>query len=113
MAVAPVWQPVLPGLWTATGSCSSYLIASRSGSVLIDCGVHITPNSALPAGAVQAVLLNHFHRDQCDAAAAWAREGVPVWVPAAEQRLFMEIDLVRGARDGYNDYTSLAEEFGQ
>ena len=89
--------------WT-TESCSVYLVEQRGRWLAIDCGNHLAPTFAGPL--VDRLLLTHFHRDQCGAAAAWQRAGIEVVLPFAEKRLFEEGDLIRASYDTYDNYTS-------
>jgi len=113
-------------LWWIRDSCSVYALRSRGRALLIDCGTALTPNAAARRsdgggggepeadglGTVEQVLLTHFHRDQCAAAAAWREAGAHVVVPFAERRYVEEADLQRAAYDVYDNYASFYPCFG-
>ena len=58
------------------------------------------------------MLLTHFHRDTCSAAAHWKRGGAQIVFPFAEKRFFEETDLLKASYDIYDNYTSYYPCFG-
>ena len=60
---------------------------------------------------VDRLLLTHFHRDQCGAAAEWMREGTAVSIPFSEKRFFEEGDILRASYDTYDNYTAYYPTF--
>ena len=52
------------------------------------------------------MLLTHFHRDTCSAAAHWKQGGAEIVLPFAEKRFFEETDLLKASYDIYDNYTS-------
>ncbi|MFC1526615.1 MBL fold metallo-hydrolase [Candidatus Latescibacterota bacterium] len=95
-------------------TCSIYAVRSGGRVLLIDCGTHFAPRDEAAAhlGAVEQILLTHYHRDQCGSAVAWQREGTRLVLPHVERRLAEEADLARAAYDIYNNYTSYYPGFG-
>jgi glyoxylase-like metal-dependent hydrolase (beta-lactamase superfamily II) len=90
-----------------TGSCSTYTITRQGASLAIDCGTW-TP-AALGETTdtrCERLLLTHFHRDQCTAAAQWMHAGVDVVIPFTEKRFFEEADILRASYDTYDNYTA-------
>ena len=88
-------------------TCSAYVIQSGDGGLLIDCG-SLGPKTLDATGIqrIELLLLTHYHRDQCEAAAAWQQQGTEVGLPFTERRCFEEADLLRASYDIYDNYTS-------
>ena len=116
-------------LFFRADTCNVYGIVADGRVLLIDCGTHVLPPSSskaevagiLPSTAaspgeqpvkdiavqqVEQIMLTHFHRDSCSAAAQWKRSGARIIVPFAERRFFEETDLLKAAYDIYDNYTS-------
>lgn len=98
----------------AEGTCGTYVVTAGERPFAVDCGQWAPDTLAAEAGVSgwERLLLTHFHRDQCDAAASWADAGVPVSIPFSEKRFFEESDLQRAAYDIYDNYTAYYPTFG-
>ena len=95
-------------------TCSVYAISRDNATLLIDCGTHVSPQMLQNAGIapVDCVLLTHFHRDQCAAAAGWKEQGAEIVLPFAKRRFFEESDLLKASYDTYHNYDSYYPAFG-
>jgi glyoxylase-like metal-dependent hydrolase (beta-lactamase superfamily II) len=96
------------------GSCSTYVISRETSALVIDCGAHQpsdTDSLGIDVADVDRLLLTHFHRDQCSAAASWAAAGVDVAVPFCEKRYFEEADILRASYDTFDNYTAFFPGF--
>lgn len=95
-------------LYWIEDTCSTYVIASDDGAIVIDCGA-LSPQQVTQetgVGGLKQLYLTHFHRDQCSAAAQWSKEGIEVGLPFAEKRFFSEADLMRASYDTFDNYTA-------
>ncbi len=89
------------------GSCSTYTVTQDGAALTIDCGALAPAAIDEATGAQQErLLLTHFHRDQCNAAAQWVDAGVDVVIPFSEKRFFEEADILRASYDTYDNYTA-------
>ena len=90
-------------LFRVEDTCSVYGVRAGGRTLLIDCGTDLRSRDV---GAVDRVLLTHFHRDQCSGLAHWQGQGADVFIPAAERRYLEEADLQRAAYYVYDNYTA-------
>ena len=81
---------------------SSIYMVRTDKCCLIDCGTDSTRND----WPVDRILLTHYHRDQCAAAADWQKRGAQVTVPFCERRYFEEADLLRASYDIFDNYAA-------
>jgi len=97
-----------PNLHWIEDTCSVYIVNDGPNALLIDCGTHLTPQTLQAAGTppIESLLLTHFHRDQCSAAARFSANGTQLFLPFAERRFLEEADLQKAAYDTYNNYTA-------
>lgn len=97
-----------PHLCWLQDTCTVYGVQQEGVWLLIDCGTHLTPAALQTQGIhpVEQILLTHFHRDQCAAAAQWQQLGISLTLPFAERRFFEETDLLKAAYDIYDNYTA-------
>ena len=93
-------------------TCSVYGVTVNDKTLLIDCGTSPTKLGANGVQQVDQVLLTHFHRDTCSAAAHWNKSGAQIVLPFAEKRFFEETDLLKACYDIYDNYTSYYPCFG-
>ena len=95
-------------LFRVEDSCSVYGVRAGDRALLIDCGTGFLPSELEGTGLrrVDRLLLTHFHRDQCSAAASWQAHGTEVVLPFAEKRFFEEGDLLKAGYDTTNNYTA-------
>ncbi len=95
-------------LYWIDDTCSAYLVINGETGLLIDCGTDFLPEALgeSPAGAVEQLLLTHFHRDQCAAASDWQQHGAKAGIPFCERRYLEESDLLRASYDIFDNYTS-------
>ncbi len=106
-------ETISPHLHRLEDTCSAYLINDGNNALMIDCGTHLTLESLQPFNVktVESILLTHFHRDQCGAAAGFSANGTRLFLPFAERRYLEEADLQKAAYDTYNNYTSYFPAF--
>ena len=106
-------QRITSSLARISDTCSVYVISRNEATLLIDCGTHLSPRSLRNADIppVECVLLTHFHRDQCAAAAAWKEHGAEIVVPFTERRFFEESDLLKASYDTWHNYDSYYPTF--
>ena len=93
-------------------TCSVYGVTANDKTLLIDCGTSPTKLETNGVQQVDQVLLTHFHRDTCSAAAHWNKGGAQIVLPFAEKRFFEETDLLKASYDIYDNYTSYYPCFG-
>ena len=98
---------IVGDLFSISDTCTVYAVRGRNGYVLIDSGTDLTPDVV----RAEAILLTHFHRDQCSAVPTFRRAGARVFVPYAERRFFEESDLLRASYDIFDNYTSYRQGF--
>ena len=90
-------------LFRVKDTCSVYGVRAGGKTLLIDCGTDLRSPAV---GAVDRVLLTHFHRDQCSGISHWQGQGADVFIPEAERRYLEEADLQRAAYYLYDNYTA-------
>lgn len=97
-----------PNLFWLQESCTVYALQRGNATLLIDCGTDLTAADLETEGLapVDALLLTHFHRDQCAAAHRWQQRGAQITLPFAERRFFEESDLLKAAYELYDNYTA-------
>ncbi|MCH2203690.1 MAG: MBL fold metallo-hydrolase [Fuerstiella sp.] len=107
-------QKITDSLAWIKDTCSVYVITQGDAALLIDCGTHVSPGLLQDAGIppVERVLLTHFHRDQCAAAAAWQDQGAEIVVPFTERRFYEESDLLKASYDTWHNYDCYYPNFG-
>ncbi|GDY18921.1 hypothetical protein LBMAG56_02660 [Verrucomicrobiota bacterium] len=78
-AAADGWRELAPGVLRAAGMPAGYALTDGAAAVLIG-APRSSDRAALRARGltVELALLTHHHRDSCEQAADWVREGVPV-----------------------------------
>ena len=106
-------QPLSATLSCFEDSCRVYVVRSGRSAVLIDFGSGAVLD-ALPALGVErvlAVLMTHHHRDQGQGLARAVEQGVPIFVPHAEQDLFHSVDAHWQAREVLNSYNNRQDRF--
>lgn len=105
--VGPGWKEVRPGVWRSPGEPVSYALVADGKALVIDAAV---PPDAVPAKAIERVLLTHHHRDTTRHLAAYRKLGVPVhaakeaaaWLtPDGVQKYWKESLPLRGSRTAY------------
>ena len=96
-------------LFRVEDTCSVYGVRAGGKTLLIDCGTDLRTHDV---GAVDRILLTHFHRDQCSGIRHWQEQGADVFIPAAERRYLEEADLQRAAYYTYDNYTAYYPGFG-
>ena len=70
-------------------TCSIYGVTVNDKTLLIDCGTVPAKLETNGVQGVDQVLLTHFHRDTCSAAAHWKQGGAEIVLPFAEKRFFL------------------------
>jgi glyoxylase-like metal-dependent hydrolase (beta-lactamase superfamily II) len=95
-----------PRVFWVQDTCTVYGVRGATGLALIDCGTDLTAGDLATEGAVEELLLTHFHRDQCATARRWQREGARVTMPFAERGCFEEADLLGAAYDPVHNYAA-------
>ena len=99
-------------LYLIEDTCSAYALTAGDHTLLIDCGTHLRPQTLQDAGLPNAegILLTHFHRDQCAAAAHFP--DAKITIPFAERRFLEQADLQRAAYDIWDNYEEFYPCFG-
>lgn len=94
-------------------TCNVYVIRNGREAVLIDFGAGTVLDELRGIGVehVAAVLMTHHHRDQGQGLARAAAQGIPIWVPHAEQDLFQSVDAHWQARAVMNNYNVRQDRF--
>ncbi len=105
-------ETITDHLYLIQETCSVYAVNAGGRTVLIDCGTHLRPQSLEEAGLPSAedILLTHFHRDQCAAAAHFPNARITI--PFAERRFLEQADLQRAAYDIWDNYEAYYPCFG-
>ena len=94
-------------LFSIEDTCSVYVLRGKDGYLLIDCGCY-GETAEIP---VEAVLITHFHRDQCSSAPLLQNKGARIYIPFAERKYFEDADVLRAGYDIFDNYTSYRQGF--
>jgi len=94
-------------------TCNVYVIRQGKQAVLIDFGSGevLEQLSNIGVDQVAAILMTHYHRDQGQGLARANVQGIPIWVPQAEQNLFRQANEHWQAREIDNNYNVRQDRF--
>jgi glyoxylase-like metal-dependent hydrolase (beta-lactamase superfamily II) len=100
------WQQLSQHLWCFEDTCNVYAVVDNDEAVLIDfgSGAVLDQLGEIGVGRVRAILHTHHHRDQCQGDLRAAAEGIPIYVPEHERRLFDQAELFWATRQIYDVY---------
>ena len=100
-------------LYFFADTCNVYVVRSGSEAVLIDfgCGDVLDKLPEIGVERVAAILITHHHRDQVQGLPRAVAQGIPIWVPSAEQDLFANIEEHWQARPVANSYDNRQDRF--
>ncbi len=100
------WQRLSDHLYFFEDTCNVYALLHEGEAVLIDfgSGAALDPLGEIGAGRVAAILHTHHHRDQCQGDHRAVAEGIPIWVPEHERRLFEHAELFWASKQLYDMY---------
>jgi glyoxylase-like metal-dependent hydrolase (beta-lactamase superfamily II) len=106
MAPQFAWQRISEHLYCFADICNVYAVTDGNEAVLIDfgSGAVLDHLGELGVGRVTAILHTHHHRDQCQGDLRAAGDGIPIWVPEHERRLFEHAELFWASKQLYDMY---------
>ena len=106
MAAQFRWQRLSEHLYRFEDTCNVYALIQDGEAVLIDfgSGAVLDHLSEIGASRVRAILHTHHHRDQCQGDLRAAAEGIPIWVPEHERRLFEQAELFWSTKQLFDMY---------
>ena len=106
MNVSPHWQRLSDHLYRFADICNVYAVVERGEAVLIDfgSGAALDHLGEIGVGRVAAILHTHHHRDQCQGDERAAADGIPIWAPEHERRLFERAELFWASKQLYDMY---------
>src|SRR5690349_19641490 len=95
MSAQMSWQRLSDHLYLFEDTCNVYAVVDGGEAVLIDFGSGAVLDHLGDIGVsqVRAILHTHHHRDQCQGDSCAAAEGIPIYVPEHERRLFEHAEL--------------------
>jgi glyoxylase-like metal-dependent hydrolase (beta-lactamase superfamily II) len=100
------WQRISDHLYRFDDICSVYAVTADDEAVLIDFGTGAVLDALGEIGVrqVRAILHTHHHRDQAQGDPRAAAEGIPIYVPEHERRLFDRAALFWAGKQLYDVY---------
>jgi glyoxylase-like metal-dependent hydrolase (beta-lactamase superfamily II) len=100
------WQRLSDHLYRFEDTCNVYALISEGGAVLIDFGTGAVLDhlGEIRAGRAAAILHTHHHRDQCQGDHRASAEGIPIYVPEHERRLFEHAELFWASKQLFDMY---------
>ena len=106
MSTQSHWQRISDHLYCFNDICNVYALISDGEAVLIDFGTGAVLDHLGEIGARQAraILHTHYHRDQAQGDLRAAAEGIPIYVPEHERRLFDRAELFWASKQLYDMY---------
>jgi glyoxylase-like metal-dependent hydrolase (beta-lactamase superfamily II) len=106
MSQGSPWQRVSEHLWCLEDTCNVYAVVDGNEAVLIDFGggAALDRLGEIGVARVRAILHTHHHRDQCQGDRRAASEGIPIYVPEHERRLFEQAELFWAGKQIYDVY---------
>ena len=95
MSESQRWQRLSEHLYRFEDICNVYALIHEGQALLVDLGSGTVLDhlGEIGVGRVQAILHTHHHRDQCQGDYRAGAEGIPIWVPEHERRLFEHAEL--------------------
>jgi len=100
------WLRISEHLYRFGDTCAVYAVIANGEAVLIDMGSGAVLDhlGEVGVGHVRAILHTHHHRDQCQGDHRAAAEGIPIWVPEHERRLFEHAELFWASKQLFDMY---------
>ena len=100
------WQRLSDHLFLFADTCNVYAVTDGVEAVLIDFGSGTVLDHLGEIGVrqVRAILHTHHHRDQCQGDLRAAAEGIPIYVPDHERRLFEHAELFWASKQLFDMY---------
>jgi glyoxylase-like metal-dependent hydrolase (beta-lactamase superfamily II) len=101
----PSFLEVVPGVYQWTDTCNVYVIRDGDAALLIDFGDGSVVDhlSEIGVKTVEWVLFTHHHREQCQGATDWKRQGTKLAASATERPLFENPTAFRKIRPTLGD----------
>jgi glyoxylase-like metal-dependent hydrolase (beta-lactamase superfamily II) len=100
------WQRLSEHLYRFRDTCNVYALVAQGEAILIDfgSGAVLDHLGDIGVGQVRAILHTHHHRDQCQGDLRAADQGIPIWVPEHERRLFEHAELFWASKQLFDVY---------
>jgi glyoxylase-like metal-dependent hydrolase (beta-lactamase superfamily II) len=89
------WERLSEHLYRFADTCNVYALIEDNQAVMIDFGSGAVLDHLGEIGVnhINAILHTHHHRDQCQGDIRAAAEGIPIYVPEHERRLFEQAEF--------------------
>ena len=106
MSMQNTWQRLTDHLYRFEDTCNVYAVVEDGEAVLIDFGNGAVLDHLGEIGVrhVRAILHTHHHRDQCQGDLRAASQGIPIYVPEHERRLFEHAELFWAGKQLFDMY---------
>ena len=106
MSAHMTWQRLSDHLYLFEDTCNVYAVIDDGEAVLVDFGSGVVLDHLGEIGVrrVRAILHTHHHRDQCQGDLRAAAEGIPIYVPEHERRLFEHAELFWASKQLFDMY---------
>ncbi len=90
-----------------------YIVRNGDEAAQIDfgCGAVLDALPEIGVERVTAILITHHHRDQVQGLPRAVEQGIPIWVPSAEQDLFANVEEHWQSRPVANNYDNRQDRF--
>ena len=100
------WERVSEHLFRFEDTCNVYAVVDGAEAVLVDfgSGAVLDHLGDIGVGRVRAILHTHHHRDQCQGDLRAAADGIPIFVPEHERRLFEQAELFWATKQLFDVY---------
>ena len=100
------WERLSDHLYCFADTCNVYAVVHDGEAVLIDFGSGAVLDHLGEVGVrkVAAILHTHHHRDQCQGDPRANAEGIPVYVPEHERRLFEHAEMFWAGKQLFDMY---------
>lgn len=100
-------------LYRFDDTCAVYIVRNGDEAALIDfgCGAVLDELPEIGVERVTAILITHHHRDQVQGLPRAVEQGIPIWVPSAEQDLFANVEEHWQSRPVANNYDNRQDRF--
>ena len=106
MSESQRWQRLSEHLYRFEDICNVYALIHEGQALLVDLGSGTVLDhlGEIGVGRVQAILHTHHHRDQCQGDYRAGADGIPIWVPEHERRLFEHAELFWASKQLFDMY---------
>jgi glyoxylase-like metal-dependent hydrolase (beta-lactamase superfamily II) len=100
------WERLSEHLFRFDDICNVYALIENDEAILIDFGSGAVLDHLGDIGirGVKAILHTHHHRDQCQGDLRATGNGIPIYVPEHERRLFEQVELFWANKQLYDMY---------